>query len=135
MRRVILLALAALAGAKPGPETALSLVQLDTIFAVKIVDGGLCCPPAFDLELTADMPEGTTLAVDRVDGPDPTGRRIVEITATRTGTASGLSPVKARVPLGVLRKGVHLVDIHMRHGNAAYERVQAVVVKGRGSDR
>jgi len=96
------------------------------------------CPPSFDLDLTADMPDpGWSLAVDRVSDPDPTGRRVVEITATRADGAFAqvLTPRTARVSLCFLPKGVHLVDIHLRRGGGRYERVQAIVLRGAGLER
>ena len=135
MRPLAILALAAaLAGAKPGPDTALSLKPLEPTFQVRVAELP-SCPPMFDLELTADMPDpGWTLAVDRVSDPDESGRRIVEITATRAEGmfAQVLTPRTAKVSLGILRKGVHLVDLHLRRGAARYERVQAVVLRGGG---
>lgn len=135
MRPLAILALAAaLAGAKAGPDTALSLKPLEPMFEVRVVEQP-SCPPMFDLELTAAMPDaGWTLAVDRVSDPDESGRRIVEITASRAEGmfAQVLAPRTAKVSLGILRKGVHLVDLHLRRGAARYERVQAVVLRGGG---
>jgi hypothetical protein len=135
MRPLAILALlAALAGARPGPDTALSLRPLEPMFQVRVV-ALPSCPPMFDLELTADMPDaGWTLAVDRITDADESGRRTVEITATRAEGvfAQVLTPRTAKVRLGVLRKGAHLVDLHLRRGGARYERVQAVVLRGGG---
>jgi hypothetical protein len=133
----ILAVLAALAGAKPGPDTALTLKPVEPMFQVRIVERP-SCPPSFDLELTADMPDpGWTLAVDRVSDPDASGRRVVEITATRAEGAflQVLTPRTAKVSLGFLRKGVYLIDVHLRRGAAKYERVQAIVLRGAGLER
>jgi hypothetical protein len=132
----ILALLAALAGAKPGPDTALSLRSVEPMFRVQVLERP-SCPPSFDLELTADMPDpGWTLAVDRVSDADESGRRVVEITATRAEGAfvQALTPRTAKVPLGCLRKGVYLIDVHLRRGAGRYERVQAVVLRGAGQD-
>ena len=130
----ILALLAALAGARPGPDTALALMPVEPMFAVRVV-ALPSCPPMFDLELTADMPDpGWTFAVDRVSDADESGRRIVEITATRAegAFAQVLTPRTVKLSLGILRKGVHLVDLHLRRGAARYERVQAIVLRGGG---
>jgi len=37
------------------------------------------------------------------------------------------------VGLGVMRKGVHLIDVRLRRGAGKYERVQAVVLRGAGA--
>jgi len=136
MRPLAILALlVALAGAKPGPDTALTLKPVDPMFQVCVVERP-SCPPSFDLELTADMPDpGWSLTVDRVGDPDETGRRVVEITASRE---EGLFPQiitarTAKVPLGILRKGVYLIDVRLRQGGGSYERVQAIVLKGAGA--
>lgn len=135
MRPLAILALfAALAGARPGPDTALSLKPLDPMFSVRVVEHP-SCPPSFDVELTADMPDpGWTLGVDRVSDPDESGRRIVEITATRAEGAfvEVVTPRTAKVPVGFLRKGVYLLDVHFRRGPTKYQRVQAVVLRGGG---
>jgi len=136
MRRILILAsLAALAGAKPGPDTALTLKPVEPMFAVRVVERP-SCPPTFDLELTTDMPHpGWSLAVDRVSDPDESGRRVVDITESE---AEGLWPAvmtatTAKVGLGVMRKGVHLIDVRVRRGAGKYERVQAVVLRGAGA--
>ncbi len=133
----ILAVVAALAGAKAGPDTALSLEPVEPMFRFRVVERG-SCPPSFDLELAADMPDpGWSLAVDRVSGPDPNGRRIVEITATRAEGmfAQVLTARTATANLGVMRKGVHLVDVHLRRGEGRHERVQAIVLRGAGLHR
>ncbi len=130
----ILAVLAALAGARPGPDTALTLKPLDPLFQVRVVDLP-SCPPRFDIELTADMPDpGWTLALDRVSDPDETGRRTVEITATRAEGAfvQVITPRTVTVGMGCMRKGNYLLDIHLRRGPTKYERVQALVLRGAG---
>jgi hypothetical protein len=133
----ILAVLVALAGARPGPDTALSLKPVEPMFQVRVVERP-SCPPSFDLELTLDLPDpGWSLAVDRISDPDPTLRRVVEITATRAEGAfvQVVTPRTAKLSLGCLRKGVHLIDVHLRHGAAKYERVQAIVLRGAGLER
>ncbi|HEX5137049.1 MAG TPA: hypothetical protein VFY93_08765 [Planctomycetota bacterium] len=137
MRPLAIIALlVALAGAKPGPDTALTLKPVEPMFRVRVVERP-SCPPSFDLELTADMPDpGWSLNVDRVADPDETLRRVVEITATR---GDGMFPQvvtarTAKVPLGILRKGVYLIDVQVRQGAAKYERVQAIVLRGAGAE-
>lgn len=96
------------------------------------------CPPSFDLELTADLPDpGWSLAVDRVSDPDAAGRRVVEITATGAegAFAQVLTPRTTTASLGMMRKGVYLIDIHLRRGEGRHERVQAIVLRGAGLDR
>lgn len=130
----ILALLAALAAARPGPDTALSLKPLDPMFAVKVVQRP-SCPPSFDVELTADMPDpGWSLTLDRVSDPDEAGRRTVEITATRGEGAyvQVVTPRTVTLGLGCMRKGVYLLDIHLRRGPTKYERVQATVLRGGG---
>jgi hypothetical protein len=135
MRTLALLGLlAALAGARPGPHTALSLRLVEPAFRdIRIVEQP-SCPPMFDVELTADMPDaGWQLAVDRVSEPDAAGRIAVEITAARAEGAAAqvVTPRSVRVPLGCLRKGGYLLDVHLRRvAGAAYERVQAIVLRG-----
>jgi len=135
MRPLTILALlAALAGARPGPDTALSLRPLDPMFAVKVVEMP-SCPPSFDVELTADMPDpGWSLTLDRVSDPDQAGRRTVEITATRAEGAfvQVLTPRAVTLKLGSMRKGAYLLDILLRRGPTRYERVQAIVLRGAG---
>jgi hypothetical protein len=124
--------LAALAGARPGKDTALRLKPVEPMFAVGIAELP-SCPPTFVIELTADMPDaGWDLVVDRVSDPDESGRRVVEITATRREGffAQVLSPRTAKVCLGSMRKGTHLFDVRLRRIEGSYERVQAVVVRG-----
>ncbi len=131
---VVLAVLAALAGARPGPDTALTLRPVDPMFAARVVELP-SCPPSFVVELTADMPDaGWSLAVDRVSDPDESGRRIVEVTATpgEDAFAQVLTPRTVKVPLGMMRKGVYLLDVHFRRGPAKYQRVQAVVLRGGG---
>jgi hypothetical protein len=126
--------LVTLAGAKPGPDTALTLTPVDPTFRVRVVERP-SCPPSFEIELTADMPDpGWSLAVDRVSDPDETGRRIVEITATRAegAFAQVITPRTAKLSLGILRKGVYLIDVHLRKGAGKHERVQAIVLRGGG---
>jgi hypothetical protein len=128
----ILAVLAALAGAKPGPDTALTLKPLDPMFAVEIVSKR-SCPPSFHVALTADMPDpGWTLAVDRVSDADENGCRVVELTATRAEGAyvQVITPRTVVVSLGMLRKGTYLLDLRLRRGPEKYERVQAVVLRG-----
>jgi hypothetical protein len=130
----ILAVLAALAGAKPGPDTALTLKPVDPMFAVRVIEKP-SCPPSFDVELTADMPDpGWTLAVDRISDADDSGRRVVEITATRAEGAyiQVITPRAVIVSLGMMRKGTYLLDIRLRRGATPYERVQAVVLRGGG---
>ena len=133
MRPLMILALvAALAAAKAGPDTAVALKPLDPMFRVRVVEQK-SCPPMFDVELTADLPDpGWTLAVDRVSDPDASGRRIVELTATRAEGAflQVVTPRTATVSLGSMRKGAYLLDVHLRRGPNPYERVQAIVLKG-----
>lgn len=138
MRPLAILALlGALAGAKPGPDTALSLSPVEPMFRFLVVERP-SCPPSFDLVLAADMPDpGWSLAIDRVSDPDETRRRVVEITATR---AEGVFPQvlterTATAGLGTMRKGTCLIDLHLRRGEGRHERVQAIVLRGAGLDR
>jgi len=137
MRPLAILALlVALAAARPGPDTALTLKPVDALFRVRVVEWPTC-PPSFDLELAAGMPDpGWSLTVDRVADPDETGRRTVEITARRQDDPfpQVVTARTANVPLGILRKGVHLIDLHLRQGAGKYERVQAIVLKGAGAE-
>lgn len=138
MRPLAILAfLVALAGAKPGPDTALSLKPVEPMFRFRVVERDTC-PPSFDLELTADMPDpGWSLAVDRVSDPDETLRRVVDITATRAEGmfAQVVTARTATASLGMMRKGVYLIDIRLRRGEGRHERVQAIVLRGAGLDR
>lgn len=126
MRPLAFLALlAALAGARPAVEP---------VFRVRVVEYPIC-PPRFDVELSAEMPDaGWSLVVDRISDPDESGRRIVEITATpgEGAFAQVVTPSTAKLSLGTMRRGVYLLDVHFRRGAAKYQRVQAVVLRGGG---
>jgi hypothetical protein len=129
-----LLLLVALSAAKPGPDTALRLEAVEPIFRARVVERP-GCPPSFDVELTEELPDsGWTLALDRVQGPDAEGRFTAEITAARGDGAFAqvLTPRTVVVPVGFLRKGAYLLDLRLRRDPAAaYERVQALVLRGR----
>jgi len=129
---IVLCALAALAGAKPGPNTAIRLERAPDFFTVAIGEIDRC-PPGFVLKLSRPMPTPNwTLKVDEVKRTED-GRIVIKITAIAPDGAQSqvMTPTTATAKLGTLRRGPHLIDIWYRVGGQQYRRVQAFLLNGK----
>ncbi|MEM8883877.1 MAG: hypothetical protein AAGD14_07410 [Planctomycetota bacterium] len=117
MKSIVALLLSALAvGAKPGPDTAtrVEIASTDMRASVRMRAGG--CPQTVDIELAFALPnpgctiESAKAVVDRKN------RRIrIALVLEQKGGAwpQVIVPTKRRVHAGVLRKGRHIVEVHV----------------------
>ncbi|MHC4930923.1 MAG: hypothetical protein ACYTGV_01860 [Planctomycetota bacterium] len=128
----ILFLLVGLVGARPGPETALTCSLATPVFRAARLVAVHHCPPAWTLELTVDLPDpGWEVEVDEICKPDDARRRVVRISSRGKAGAwpQVITTRKLRVPLGSMRKGAYLLDLHYRKSpDTRYRRVQALVL-------
>ncbi|MHC4224964.1 MAG: hypothetical protein ACYSX0_00060 [Planctomycetota bacterium] len=128
----LLLLLVGLVGARPGPDTALTCSLAMPTFRAPRLMAVPSCPPSWNLELTVDLPNpGWEVEVDEVCKTDDSGRRVIRISSRGKPGAwpQVITTRKLRVPLGSMRKGAHLLDLHYRKSpDTRYRRVQALVL-------
>jgi hypothetical protein len=131
----LLLLLVGLVGARPGSDTALTCSLARPVFRAPRLVVVHDCPPAWALELTVDLPHpGWEVEVDEVCKTDGSRRRVVRISSRgKPGSwPQVITTRKLRVPLGSMRKGAHLLDLHYRKSpDTRYRRVQALVLDAR----
>ena len=136
---LLLFAIAAsnLAEAKPGPNTALRASLVEGECTVKVKSGDPECPPGFMLAVTVQLPSpGYDLKLEKKVFDREKRRIRIELRSVpKPGDKSWpqvIVPGTAEIPLGSIRKGRYLVEVHYAWGQQGKSSlIHATVLEGR----